>query len=195
MLCITLRPEGLAIFATIKACQCEVESMPFPRDTEEFRALLESHGVESISSWIRQGKEMNRAEVAQYLFLDALWRISENPNDSSYTREKLARNREREDHLVPRIETVLDAGIEPKLISEIVLAAQLDLLFDVLYMLDDNEFGASHKCSDELCYGLFEAEHGADYEKIPKGESWSLNDMLAESRPATYPSHPRSSSV
>ena len=89
-----------------------------------------------------------------------------------------------------KAEELLEKGVEPEVISEIVMVAQYELLCGVLYMLDDNLFAAEPKCSDELHYGLFETDVDQDGKEKPKGRSWSLDHDLAAARPGNFPPIP-----
>ena len=172
--------------------------MPFPKTNEEFLKLLKSNRVEYPENWTRENEPFDSGLVAQYLFLDALWHLMENPNRPSYTTQSVRFHRKRVedsphlelDPVVLKTEQLLGVGVDPKLISEIVLAAQHELLDKLLYMLDDNIFGADHRASDELCYGLFEADPDDDLGKVPKGRCWSLDGMLSAARPGANAPHP-----
>lgn len=172
--------------------------MPFPKTNEEFLKLLKSKRVEYPENWTRENEPFDEQLVAQYLFLDALWSLTENPNRPSYTRESIRFHRKRVedspvlklDPVVLKTEKLLDSGVSPELISGVVMAAQHEMLEKLLYMLDDNLFGADHRGSDELCYGLFAADLNEDHEKVPKGPGWSCEQMLSAARPGSYPPHP-----
>jgi len=169
--------------------------MPFPKTNEEFLKLLKLKRVSNPENWISQDKPLKRHRVAQYLFLDALWNLTENPKRPTYTRQTIRFKRKRVedspilklDPIILKIEEILDAGVDAEVISEVVMDAQYNMLERILYMLDDNLFGAEPKCSDELCYGIFSAEDDDELGKVPSGGPWSLETLLGAARPGHFP--------
>ena len=113
----------------------------------------------------------------------------ENPKASSYAPEKLARSRSwSEGHerrnlasYIPIAEKMLSAGISPEEISSVVYESQINLIFQLLYILDDNECAIPVDLAG-TGFGLFETQ-----EDSPVGERWCINDLLLAARPSVFP--------
>lgn len=164
-------------------------AIPFPETAEEFLDLLEELGAAKPSSWVWEGSKFSRKEVLQYLFLRSIWMLMENPSKSTYTPEKTARSRAWTESLkgrslradVPIVEKMLSSGISPVEISTLVSYSQANLVFQVLYMLDDNEMCTPVDIED-TGFGLFETRCDE-----PIGSRWSINDLLEAARPKNFP--------
>lgn len=161
----------------------------FPESKEEFLSLLIDLGAATPESWVLEGSSYCREEVLQYLFLRSVWKFIENPNKSTYEPEKVARSRAwSEAHArrqlrpyVPIAEKMLSAGISPEEISTLVCESQVNVIFQLLYILDDNECAIPVELGD-MGFGLFETHDGQAI-----GNRWSVNDLLEAARPADFP--------
>lgn len=161
----------------------------FPDSKEQFLELLNDLGAANPASWVLEGSSFSREEVLQYLFLRSIWLFIENPRKSTYETKKVARSRAwSEAHesrqlrsYVPIAEKMLSAGITPEEISTLVYESQVDLIFQLLYILDDNECGIPVELGD-MGFGLFETK-----DRQPIGNAWGINDLLRAARPAEFP--------
>jgi len=161
----------------------------FPDSKEQFLELLNGLDVANPESWVFEGSSFSREEVLQYLFLRSIWLFIENPKKSTYEPEKVARSRVwSEAHegrqlrpYVPIAEKMLSAGISPEEISTLVYESQVNLIFQLLYILDDNECGMPVEL-DDMGFGLFETK-----DRQPIGNAWGINDLLQAARPAEFP--------
>jgi hypothetical protein len=161
----------------------------FPNSKEQFLELLNSLGAASPESWVFESSSFNRKKVLQYLFLRSVWMFVENPAQSSYKPEKVARSRawseaherRRLQPYVPIAEKMLSAGISPEEISALVYESQVNLIFQILYILDDNECAVPVDLGD-MGFGLFETK---DDQAV--GNRWGINDLLQAARPAEFP--------
>ena len=161
----------------------------FPNSNEQFLELLNSLGAARPESWVFEGSRFSREEVLQYLFLRSIWLFMENPRKSNYKPERVARSRawseglagRRLETYVPIAEKMLSAGMSPEEISTIVYESQRDLIFQLLYILDDNECAIPVEL-DDMGFSLFETDAGR-----PIGNRWSINDLFEAARPAEFP--------
>ncbi len=167
--------------------------MKFPRSKKEFLHLLKKFGAADIEAWVRERKAFKANDVYEYLFLHEIWRCFENPNDSSFTNERMERKRARLERN-PRygdptqfkiVEKMRAAGISPSDISTLILHAQFDLAHQFLYALDDPNIGKDAELSEAMKLGVYLED---DSDRPIKSSRWScVHEMLRHARPSSYP--------
>ena len=167
--------------------------MQFPESKEAFKELLADGKLAAKypDHWAGDWAEFSETNVMKYLFLQGIWAFMENPLKSSYTAEKVARSRawargyrgRRVAKHIPIVEKMLDAGISPEEMSSLVLYSQINLVFQILYMLDDNAVCIPLDL-EQRGFGLFETKGG-----VPFGDDWRLNDDFSSTRPPEFPGH------
>lgn len=168
--------------------------MEYPSNKEEFKSLLAQVGAADEQAWVQDRKDFNDRDVQQFLFLSAIWRQFENPNDSSYktesierAQEKVAKRPNRELDVDLKIASkMLAAGITAEEISTLVIHAQFDLAFRILYQIDDTGAGQPQELRNQLKVGMYTED--ANEQPIP-GTRWGLDyEMLRHARLSNYPS-------
>ena len=160
----------------------------FPKSEEEFLELLSSFGAAEPEKLAGMWRYSGDAVVLQWSLLRAIWEYMENPAESTFEQGKLDRrlaraeqvptDRRRSDRIAERI---LEAGVSAEDLSTLVLSSQIDLVFRLLYQLDDNECWAPFGLG-ERGYGLFETEGG-----VPKGAPWCLDHLHWSAKPPGFP--------
>ena len=119
-------------------------NLKFPKSMEEFRELIETLDVESPSQWT-SSSEYRRGDVIEFLFLWSIWQYIENPNNSSYSKDRIENEKawansnpsRTMNPVIPIVEKFISKGISPEEISQLVMLEQEGLAYSICYHLDD----------------------------------------------------------
>lgn len=135
-----------------------------PRNSEEFRKLLDLCKAAKADAWADSDKRYDRLDAVRFLFLWMIWNCLEDPKRSCASPESLARAKLDRDSKFPSpesevseiLEKMVRSGVSPEEISKLINFKQQDVVIQFLYALEDPSYGQYEQFQDDLRFGLFE---------------------------------------
>jgi len=142
----------------------------------ELTSLFRRLGAPDPEDWASSEIKENIPQLARFLFLRSAWKLIVDEDNYEWISETITQSARRPNDpcagLGPSLRRVLDQGVEKQDINDIVRIKQYELLFGLLYMLDDpsdlepelgetgwvlDEVDASGKRTGRIVQGMYES--------------------------------------
>lgn len=161
--------------------------MKFPSTFEEYRNFVNRLELATPQSWCSTEDGFRRDAVHLILLLD-FWKSIESSNSSSFTPEKTKRLRQwAEAHesrklsrTVPLVERMLEKGVSPEEISELVQIKQEEMAANICYCIHDP--GAPSQIINDIPARMYLLDEKGN----PDGLVNALDEMFWAARPKSH---------
>ena len=155
----------------------------FPKNRQQFEALLEQLECSEPNDFLSEG--YSDTAFVSFIFLWTIWEEIEDPDDSSYTTEKIDLLKERirqnprlADPKIEIAEKMLNAGITPREISSLISLEQERYAKFICYHIEEPTSHVPWELGKHLQTGLCMIKW-LFYRK----PLWGLSDLFHSARP------------
>jgi hypothetical protein len=163
--------------------------MTIPNTLPSLTALFEKLGARDPASWAASQLEEGIPQLHRFVFLREAWCMIVSDGDLKWIESRIRETEKRPDAPYAGVGAALkrarEAGVSPADLTEIARGMQVQLLFGLCYMLEDN--GLTEPELEGVGWGLFQADDDGQ----PLGPIRGLHESVLDTDPTGREMRPK----